>query len=128
MDKHNELAVVDGAVKNEVGDHKKTSVADEQENEHLVKLSKPYPFEDEGDITSIDLSCLENATAETLIKVSKIMTSTGDVMALPENDIRYALYIAAECTGIPYSFYKKLNLKDATKVKRGVMNFLNIAE
>lgn len=128
MDKQNELAVAGRAVKNEVEDHKKTGAVDAQENKHLVKLSKPYPFEDEEDISSIDLSCLENATAETLIKVSKIMTSTGDVMALPENDIRYALYIAAECTGIPYSFYKKLNLKDATKVKRGVMDFLSVAE
>ena len=123
---HNkELAAVDGVVKNEVVDLKKTSNAETQKNEHLVKLSKPYPFEDEGDITSIDLSCLENATAETLVKVSRIMTSSGDVMTLAENDIRYALYIAAECTGLPYSFYKKLNLADATKVKLGVMNFLN---
>lgn len=127
MDKYNELAE-DGAVKNEAGDHKKTGNAEAKENEHLIKLSRPYPFEDGEDITSIDLSCLENATAETLMKVSRIMTSTGDVMALPENDIRYALYIAAECTGIPYSFYKKLSLKDATKVKRGVMNFLNAGE
>lgn len=115
----------DKAVKNEVRIFEINGAADTQENEHLVKLSKPYPFEDEGDITSIDLSCLKDATAETLIKVSKIMVSTGDVTALPENDIRYAFYIAAECTGLPFSFYKKLNLQDATKVKRGVMVFLN---
>lgn len=127
MAEHNG-SVAAGTVKDEGAALKKTSGADTQENRHLVKLSKPYPFEDEGDITSIDLSCLENATAETLVKVSKIMTSTGDVMALPENDIRYALYIAAECTGLPYSFYKKLNLRDATKVKRGVMDFLNTVE
>lgn len=126
MAEHNELAVVEGTVKNKAPE--KNGTADKQENKHLVTLSKPYPFEDEGKVESIDLSCLENATAETLIKVSKIMTSTGDVMALPENDIRYALYIAAECTGYPYSFFKKLNLCDATKIKRGVMNFLNGAK
>lgn len=126
MAEHNELAVVEGTVKNKAPE--KNGTADKQENKHLVTLSKPYPFEDEGKVESIDLSCLENATAETLIKVSKIMTSTGDVMALPENDIRYALYIAAECTGYPYSFFKKLNLCDATKIKRGVMNFLNGVE
>lgn len=128
MAEHNELAVVGGAAKSKNEVPKKNGTTDQQENKHLVTLSKPYPFEDEEDITSIDLSCLENATAETLIKISKIMTSTGDVMALPENDIRYALYIAAECTGYPYSFFQKLNLCDATKVKRCVMNFLNGVE
>lgn len=126
MAEHNEFAVVEGTVKNKAPE--KNGTADKQENKYLVTLSKPYPFEDEGKVESIDLSCLENATAETLIKVSRIMTSTGDVMALPENDIRYALYIAAECTGYPYSFFKKLNLCDATKIKRGVMNFLNGVE
>ena len=126
MAEHNELAVVEGTVKNKAPE--KNGTADKQENKHLVTLSKPYPFEDEGKVESIDLSCLENATAETLMKVSKIMTSTGDVMALPENDIRYALYIAAECTGYPYSFFKKLNLCDATKIKQGVMIFLNGVE
>lgn len=126
MAEHNELAVVEGTVKNKAPE--KNGTADKQENKHLVTLSKPYPFEDEGNVESIDLSCLENATAETLMKVSKIMTSTGDVMALPENDIRYALYIAAECTGYPYSFFKKFNLCDATKIKQGVMIFLNGVE
>lgn len=128
MDKQNELTAVDGAVKNEAWDHKKAGAADAQENEHLVKLSKPYKFEDEGEITSIDLSCLENATAEVLIKANRVMVSTGDVMTIPENDIRYALFVAAECTGIPYSFYKKLNLADAIKVKREVMTFFNGGE
>lgn len=128
MDKQNELTAVDGAVKNEAGDHKKTGAADVQGNEHLVKLSKPYKFEDEGEITSIDLSCLENATAEVLIKANRVMVSTGDVMTIPENDIRYALFVAAECTGIPYSFYKKLNLADAIKVKMEVMTFFNGGE
>lgn len=128
MDKNNELAAVNDDVKNENEISKKTDAADTQENKHLVTFSRPYPFEDEGNVTSIDFSCLENATAEMLIKVSKIMTSSGDVMALPENDIRYALYIAAECTGYPYSFFKKLNLCDATKVKRKVMVFLNGVE
>lgn len=128
MAENNGLAAVEGAVKNKNKVPEKNGTEDKQENKHLVMLSKPYPFEDEEDITSIDLSCLENATAETLIKVSKILTSTGDVMALPENDIRYALYIVAECTGYPYSFFQKLNLCDATKIKRGVMNFLNGVE
>lgn len=106
----------------------KTGAAGTKGDKHLVKLSRAYKFEDEGEITSIDLSCLEDATAETLMKANRVMVSTGDVMAVPENDIRYALFIAAECTGLPYSFYKKLNLADATKVKREVMVFLNGGE
>lgn len=99
-----------------------------KENKYLVKLSRAYKFEDEGEIDSIDLSCLENATAEVLMKANRVMVSTGDVMAIPENDIRYALFVAAECTGIPYDFYKKLNLGDATRVKKEVMIFLNGGE
>lgn len=106
----------------------KNKNADVKGNKHLVKLSKAYKFEDEGEIDSIDLSCLEDATAETLMKANRVMVSTGDVMAIPENDIRYALFVAAECTGIPYDFYKKLNLADATKVKREVMVFFNGGE
>lgn len=99
-----------------------------KENKHLVKLSRAYKFEDEGEIDSIDLSCLENATAEVLMKANRVMVSTGDVMAIPENDIRYALFVAAECTRIPYDFYKKLNLGDATRIKKEVMIFLNGGE
>lgn len=107
---------------------RKNKNADTDKNKHLIKLSKAYKFEDEGEIDSIDLSCLENATAEVLIKASRVMVSTGDVMAIPENDIRYALFVAAECTGIPYNFYKGLKLADAIKVKREVMAFFNGGE
>lgn len=128
MAENNGLAAVEGAVKNKNKVPEKNGAADKQENKHLVMLSKPYPFEDEEDITSIDLSCLENATAEVLIKANRVMVSTGEVMTIPENDIRYALFIAAECTGIPYDFYKKLNLQDAIKVKREIMVFFNGTE
>lgn len=99
-----------------------------KENRHFVKLSRAYKFEDEGEIDSIDLSCLENATAEVLMKANRVMVSTGDVMMIPENDIRYALFVAAECTGIPYDFYRKLNIADAIKVKKEVMIFFNGGE
>lgn len=122
MAEKNELTVRPGAV---VAIGKKQGA---DENKHLVKLSRAYKFEDEGEIDSIDLSCLEDATAETLMKASRVMVSTGDVMAVPENDIRYALFVAAECTGIPYDFYKKLNLADAIRVKREVMIFFNGGE
>ena len=56
MAEHNELAVVEGTVKNKAPE--KNGTADKQENKHLVTLSKPYPFEDEGKVESIDLSCL----------------------------------------------------------------------
>lgn len=122
MAEKNELTVTPGAVV-DTGKNKGAV-----ENDHLVKLSRAYKFEDEGDITSIDLSCLKNATAEVLIKANRVMVSTGDVMTIPENDIRYALFVAAECTGLPYDFYKKLNLQDAIKVKREVMSFFNGSE
>lgn len=105
----------------------KKKAAGAQENEHYVKFSKPYDYEGET-IEGVDLSCLENATAETLMKASRVMTSKGEVMALPENDIRYALFVAAECTGLTYEFYKKLNMNDAIRIKREVMLFFNGTE
>lgn len=122
MAEKNEMAAVPGAA---AANGKNKGM---DENKHLVKLSRAYKFEDEGEIDSIDLSCLENATAEVLIKANRVMVSTGDVMTIPENDIRYALFVAAECTGIPYDFYKKLSLGDATRVKKEVMVFLNGGE
>lgn len=124
MAEKNELTTTPGASVT----YEKNKNAGVKENRHLVKLSRAYKFEDEGEIDSIDLSCLEDATAETLMKANRVMVSTGDVMTIPENDIRYALFVAAECTGIPYDFYKKLNLADATKVKREVMVFFNGGE
>ena len=47
-----------------------------KENKHLVKLSRAYKFEDEGEIDSIDLSCLENATAEVLDRKSTRLNSS----------------------------------------------------
>ena len=117
MAEKNELTVVES----------KKKVVGAQENEHYVKFSKPYDYEGET-IEGVYLSCLENATAETLMKASRVMTSKGEVMALPENDIRHALFVAAECTGITYEFYKKLSMKDAIKVKREVMLFFNDTE
>lgn len=122
MTEKNEMAAAPGAAATN-GKNKGA-----EETKHLVKLSRAYKFEDEGEIDSIDLSCLENATAEVLIKANRVMVSTGDVMTIPENDIRYALFVAAECTGIPYDFYKKLSLGDATRVKKEVMVFLNGGE
>lgn len=99
--------------------------ADVTQNEHIIKLSKAYKFEDEGEISSLDLSCLKDATAEVLMKASRVLTANGEVMAVPENDIRYALFVAAECTSLPHEFYHKLNLPDAIKVKREVLSFFN---
>lgn len=99
-----------------------------EENKHIVKLSKSYKFEDEGEISEIDLSGLEDATADVLMKATRVFNTNGEVMVLPENDIRYALFVASECTEPTYDFYKKLNMQDAIKVKREVMSFFNGTE
>lgn len=104
---------------------KKTEAA---ENKHIIKLSKSYQFEDEGEVSEIDLSGLKDATAEVLIKATRVLTLYDEIMTLPESDIRYALFIAAECTEFTYEFYQKLNFQDATKVKRAVFSFFNGGE
>lgn len=98
------------------------------ENKYIVKLSKSYQFEDEGEVSEIDLSGLKDATAEVLIKATRVLTMQDEFMVLSESDIRYAFFVAAECTEFTYEFYSKLNLYDATAVKRRVMSFFNVAE
>jgi hypothetical protein len=88
----------------------------------MVTLSKTYHFEGK-EIKEIDMSGLEEATAETMIKAQKVLVTNGDVQLLPENSLHYALIIAAECTGLPIEFYKRLSMKDATKVRNRVQSF-----
>ena len=110
-----------------MSDYKTNAAADnaaakKEKNEHLVKLSKEYNFEGET-ISEIDLSGMENLTAESMIKAEKVLTSNGMVSVMPEMNIFYSLVIASEATGKPIEFFKKLKPVDASKVKNRVTAF-----
>lgn len=90
--------------------------------ERVVKLSKTYNFE--GDMVSeIDLSGIEDLTAKSMMKAERALTAAGEVSVMPQNNLRYCLIIASECTQYPIEFYEMLNMKDATRVKNAITNF-----
>lgn len=93
-----------------------------KEAENIVKLSKIYDFEGEK-VSQIDFSGLENITADDMIRANKVLSTSGTVSILPENDLHYTLIIAASATGLPIEFFKALKPKDAIRVKNTVTSF-----
>jgi hypothetical protein len=105
----------------DITDVKKKDAA-EVKSEAVVKLSKTYEFEGEK-ISEIDLSGLENITANDMIKANKVLNNSGTVTVLPETNLEYTLIIAASASGRPIEFFKRLAPKDAMKVKNRVTSF-----
>lgn len=105
----------------EAAENKKATQAAGDE-EKIVKLSRTYDFEGEK-VSELDFSGLENVTADDMIKANKILSSSGTVAILPENDLHYTLIIAASATGYPIEFFKALKPRDAIKVKNMVTGF-----
>lgn len=93
-----------------------------EEAENIVKLSKIYDFEGEK-VSQIDFSGLENITADDMIRANKVLSTSGTVSILPENDLHYTLIIASSATGLPIEFFKALKPKDAIRVKNTVTSF-----
>lgn len=93
-----------------------------EEAENIVKLSKIYDFEGEK-VSQIDFSGLENIIADDMIRANKVLSTSGTVSILPENDLHYTLIIAASATGLPIEFFKALKPKDAIRVKNTVTSF-----
>lgn len=93
-----------------------------EEAENIVKLSKTYDFEGEK-VSQIDFFGLENITADDMIRANKVLSTSGTVSILPENDLHYTLIIASSATGLPIEFFKALKPKDAIRVKNTVTSF-----
>lgn len=88
----------------------------------VVTFGKPYHFEGK-EHKSIDLSGLDNLTAENMIAADKYLASNGVFTPMPEMNMEYTLYIASVATGLPIEFFRRLPPKDAIKVKNRVTNF-----
>lgn len=98
------------------------NAADNAENDMIVVFTKEYRFEGET-ISKVDLSGLEDLTANDMIKANKVMNNSGTVSILPEMSLEYTLIIAASATGKPVEFFKGLKPRDAIKVKNMVTTF-----
>lgn len=105
---------------------KTDEAAEEEEDEEslVIKLKKPYKFEGK-EYAEIDLSGLENLSAQDMIAINKLMSRKNPgIDVLPEVSLEYACNIAAKATQQPIEFFLNLPPKQAMKVKNRVMGFL----
>lgn len=98
-----------------------------EEGKLIIKLSKPITYE-KKEYTEINMSCLYDVTADDMIKVDRLLKRSGNVDAVPEISLEYALRITAEASGIPYEFFLLLDPKTALRIKNNVMGFFYAGE
>ena len=103
-------------------DEIRESPAPLQEEELLVKFSKPYSFEGQT-YTEIDLSGMENLTTQDMVEAERYLNRTKVISSTPEMTIGYACSIAATASGMPVEFFERLPVREAVKVKACVVNF-----
>ncbi len=108
--------------KKEIVEVKAGAVEVTPDEERTLELTRGYIFEGES-VSSLDFSGLEDITADDMIRANNVMTNAGTVAVVPENNMHYALIIAASATGMPIEFFKKLKPRDAIKVKNMVTRF-----
>jgi hypothetical protein len=90
-----------------------------KENPYIIKLSKPYKFEDK-EYTEIDLSGIENLSTGDLVRAERTWTAEGNAASVLQTNLAYTLHVAALATEKPIEFFYKLPQKDGLAIK----NFL----
>ncbi len=101
----------------------KKTTEKEKEEDLVVKFARPYDFEGEL-IKEVDLSGMDDLSANDMIKANKILNASGNATILPEMSMEYTLVMASFASGKPVEFFKALRPKDAIKVKNAVTSFL----
>ena len=91
----------------------------------VIKFNKPYMF-GQKEYTQVDLSCMDELTAQDMITVNRLMarTSAAAIDVMPEVSLEYACNIAARAAKLPIEFFTHLPPREAMKVKNRVMVFL----
>ena len=102
-------------------EHPKDDIT-ERQPEAVIRLSQKYIFEDK-EYEEIDLSGLEDMTANDMIAANKVLEKSGSFSFLPEMSLEYACIISARATKMPVEFFKSLHPRDAIKVKNKVTSF-----
>lgn len=98
--------------------------ANNEINEDAVTLSTPVKFEGQV-VKEIDMSRLKDMTGIDAQNIEKIYRkTTKNLSAAPETTTDYAIAAASYITELPVEFFKQLNLRDITKIKNRVINFI----
>lgn len=88
----------------------------------VIPFRRPYRFEGK-DYVSIDLSGLENLTAEDMIAADKYFNRSGNFSVMPEMNMEYVMFIASKATDQPVEFFRGLPTREAVKIKNRVTSF-----
>lgn len=88
-----------------------------------IKFRKPYRFEGQ-DYDGVDLSGLEDATANDLVAAERILRKRGIMDPLVEMSPELAALLAARVAGLPEEFFMRLPIHEMVKLKTTVSGFL----
>lgn len=93
----------------------------EQKETDLV-LSRAYKFEGQT-YEKLDLSGMEDLTAQDMIDASRYMRRIGFSNMDEEMDLPYALFMAARVTNMPIEFFDALKPYDAIRIRGRMLRF-----
>ncbi|CAI3224202.1 conserved hypothetical protein [Clostridium neonatale] len=93
------------------------------ENELYVKFNRIYTFDGE-EYSGIDLSGLEELTANDMIWAQKQFERKGGASVLIEMNMEYCLFIASRACKKPVEFFAGLKMNEAVRIKNKITGFL----
>ena len=88
----------------------------------IIKLSHPYKYDD-GEVSELDMSGIEDLTGRDIKKAQSIMTRHGNVTTVLETNVEFLQLMAAAAAHIEVEFIEGLNVKDTTRVKNWVSGY-----
>lgn len=105
----------------------KTESAQENEEKIIVKLERPYVFE-ETEYQEIDLTGLRRLTIQDAIDAQRQLFGEQEVAAavLCETTTAFARTMATKATGLPVEFFKLMHRGVMKRVSAAVRGFLNV--
>lgn len=104
----------------------KEKVNVKENEEFLLKLSKPYVFEGKT-YESVDLSKLNELTLADMVSVERRVRGSslsGGVNPMIEITLNYACHLAAVAANLPVEFFMGLPIADGMTLKGIVTGFL----
>lgn len=99
--------------------------AEQQNSEYLIKLRKPLMWGPNGTTDEINLSGLENLTAQDQADAYKFATQNNPSQLVPTTDPMFLRFLVSRATGIPDVVLKVMGIKDWSRVNAVVLSFLN---
>ena len=73
----------------------------------------------------IDFTGITDMRSKDMIRIDRILVTSGNVSLNSEGSLAYSMVFASECTGRPIEFFEMLFPVDAIRVKNVVTGFLN---